>query len=556
MDSGERRRQTARTARLSFLAIANLAALIILVRAFTGGDGDEVVAHNTQPAVEVLSAPAIEPEPREPLKEKLRPVVLNLRDSALEGKIEGCIAAAVRDASKRSGGKVNAQNTTIAVHVFDPKGSGALAERQANIALRPASNMKLVTSAAALVVLGAEWNFETRFDSSAQIVSGVLRGDLVVRAGGDPLFDAEGDGRAGHLLAPVIKELRARGIRKISGDIVLDQGLYLEAGPGPGWPSESQHWQEHCALSAGFSANAGCLTAVVASTTNGSQAKAELYPKWHGLERVGSVKTVKASARLNIAVGATAAKATLRGDIPSNVGAWSSRFAHPDPVALFGTVLLGALRDGGIDVLGQVTRMRNAPAGENLATLRTPLWPLLAPINTDSNNSVADQLFLAMGAAAGGEGTRSGGRVVVTSALSELGVSGEGLVQVDGSGLSRDDRVTAKQLSSLLAGVLKLDAKTRDAFISSLAVAGTSGSLESRMKAGPARGRVFAKTGWIEGTGSLSGYAETLSGERLCFSILVDYPKVAGMNKYCWKPMQDRICEELVRWSRSGGKVR
>ena len=181
---------------------------------------------------------------------------------------------------------------------------------------------------------------------------------------------------------------------------------------------------------------------------------------------------------------------------------------------------------------------------------------VLSPINTDSNNAVADQLFFALGDARAGAGTRAGGARAVTQALAELGVSHAGLVQVDGSGLSRDDRVTAEQLTRLLAAVLELDPRQRQAFLDSLAVSGESGSLEKRMTEEAMRGRVLAKTGWISGTGALSGYVRNGAGRLLCFSILVDYPKVSGMNKYCWKPMQDRICEALAAWRPSAGGVR
>jgi len=209
-----------------------------------------------------------------------------------------------------------------------------------------------------------------------------------------------------------------------------------------------------------------------------------------------------------------------------------------------------------VRVSGPTRRQREVPIGQELARLRTPLASVLGPINADSDNAVADQLFLALGAARAGAGTRAGGRQAVAAALEQLGVSDEGLVQVDGSGLSRDDRVTAEQLTGLLAAVLRLEAAPRSAFLDSLAVSGTSGSLEQRMTGPELRGRVRAKTGWISGAGSLSGYVETSEGELLCFSILIQYPKVAGLNKYCWKPMQDEICAELAAWRRPGGSVR
>jgi D-alanyl-D-alanine carboxypeptidase/D-alanyl-D-alanine-endopeptidase (penicillin-binding protein 4) len=539
------------------LLIAIVAATVVLVRSIAGygGQGPQEGVGVVEPSGAVLAAAGVEAFVA-PVADAFSSGVGESAVRELEGRVEALVMEAVHDAGRRSQGKVTPQNTAVAVHVFDPGADSELVRRMADSSLRPASNMKLLTSAAALVALGPDWHFETGFYAAGPIEAGVLKGDLVVAAGGDPLFDPAAQGRVEHLFAPVVRELRAAGVREVAGDLVLDQGSYLDPGPGPGWPSSSQHWQEYCALAAGLSANAGCLTALVEPRAVGGAAFSEIRPRASRLKRKGSVRTVKASARLDIAVGANNAGATLRGEIPTSVPSWTSRFAHPDPVGLFGNSARAALEQGGIRLHGGVRRQRGAVRGMRLANLRTPLIDVLAPINTDSNNAVADQLFFALGDARSGSGTRAGGARAVSEALEELGVSSKGLVQVDGSGLSRDDRVTARQLTRLLAAALDLQPRQRKAFLDSLAVSGSSGSLENRMTGDHLRGRVMAKTGWISGTGALSGYVRTTGGELLCFSVLVEYPKVSGLNKHCWKPMQDRICEELVAWRRDQGGVR
>jgi D-alanyl-D-alanine carboxypeptidase/D-alanyl-D-alanine-endopeptidase (penicillin-binding protein 4) len=247
-------------------------------------------------------------------------------------------------------------------------------------------------------------------------------------------------------------------------------------------------------------------------------------------------------------VGAVPGRVTLRGSFPAGLDSWTDRFAAPDPVELFASVLRDALERGGIRITGEVRRERGAPSGTPMVLLRTPLASALYPINLDSNNAVADQLFLAMGAARGLGGTRAGGEQAVKSALELLGVPHEGLVQVGGSGLSRESRLTARQLTALLSATTELSPSAFALFYDTLPTSGISGSLESRMKQPPVRGRVHAKTGWIEGASALSGFVESESGEQLVFSILVGYPRASGLNKYCWKPMQDEICEELVGW--------
>jgi D-alanyl-D-alanine carboxypeptidase/D-alanyl-D-alanine-endopeptidase (penicillin-binding protein 4) len=126
-------------------------------------------------------------------------------------------------------------------------------------------------------------------------------------------------------------------------------------------------------------------------------------------------------------------------------------------------------------------------------------------------------------------------------------------VQVDGSGLSRDNRVSARQITALLAGVL--EQPVGRAFRDSLAVAGRAGTLEDRLRGTAAEGRVFAKTGWIAGASSLSGVLTTESGLDLVFSILVSYPpELGGLNQHCFKPLQDALVLRMVQ--DGGGEVR
>jgi D-alanyl-D-alanine carboxypeptidase/D-alanyl-D-alanine-endopeptidase (penicillin-binding protein 4) len=375
----------------------------------------------------------------------------------------------------------------------------------------------------------------------------VLEGDLVARAAGDPLF-APGGVIDASRFAPLVDALSAAGVRRVRGALVLDEGSFLVPGPGPAWPSDDQHWQEYCALAGGFSANGGCLDAVVAAGAVGRPARVGVEPRAHGLVPAFDVTTAAARSRLVVRVSARGGKVTVAGSLPADVPRWTTRFAAPDPVELYGHVLLDALARGGIRVEGGIVRRRGEPTGRPLATLTSPLAALLEPINTESDNALADQVFLALGDRITGSGTRAGGRAATAFALAALDVPVEGLVQVDGSGLSRDNRATARQITALLDAVLSKDARTGEAFRASLAVAGESGTLQDRMRG--LADRVHAKTGFIGGTSALSGVVETGSGRRLAFSILVEYPVSGGLNTSVWKPLQDDLCAELARYSR------
>lgn len=466
--------------------------------------------------------------------------------AALARAVERAIAKAMGTANKRSKGKVHGNNTVVAVHVVDLASGQELVSRQAGASLLPASNLKLITLAAALAELGAGHQIVTPLEAHGTISGGTLAGDLVMRAAGDPLYDDSPGGGIQPWARAVAGQLRAAGIDRVSGDLVLDEGDFAAPSPGPQWPSSKEHWKEYCALSGGFSANAGCYTAIVEATSPGQKARVRLTPAGSGAARNGSVKTVAKRKALTVAVGAVPGKVTVRGSIPADVPSYTARFAAPDPVALFGAAFVHALGEEGIRIEGQVVRAHVPDGGQVVARMESPLASCALPILRDSNNSVADQVFLHLAHATGQAPDRAGGQAAVSAALTRLGVSAEGLVQVDGSGLSKANRTSPRQLTALVAAAMGRDGAGAELIRANLPVAGETGSLSRRMRSGPARGRVRAKTGFVNGASGLSGLVETESGRLLAFSILVNYPHYDGLNTHAFKPMQDAICEAMV----------
>lgn len=526
-----------RAVRILVLVAANAACLFVVWKVALAARGDASTRARDSSAPVATNAPVLAAASNVPVRE---------RDSRLEARIQACIATGKRDAVTTSKGKVTAGACAVSVHVREQGASGELVAVDADRPMRPASNLKLVTTAAALVLLGPDGAFDTVFESAARIENGVLQGDLVVHASGDPLYDRDAQGDVSRFLDPVATQLKAEGVTRIAGAVVLDEGTYAPPSPGPAWPAENQHWQEFCALAGGFSANAGCLTTAVRATAPGRAAEVDVRPHGHGLTPRFDVKTGAARTALDVRIAAVGGIARVDGSIPKDVPAWEGRVAAPDPVQLFAGALDDALARGGIRVENATKREHRGldPASRVLARIETPVLEVLPAINTWSNNATADQLFLFMGQSQMGSGTRAGGRAATAHALELLGVDAQALVQVDGSGLSRDNRVSARQITALVDAVLRRDARSARAFRDSLAVGGETGTLDKRL--GALEGRVHAKTGFIGGTSALSGLLETTDGHTLVFSILVEYPNVDGLNRNCWKPMQDAICEVLA----------
>lgn len=521
-----------------------LALTLTLVACGTDPASHEVAA--ADPAESTLESTAAS----ETIAQPVDVVPARERDAELESEMRALIAKFTKQASGLTQGKANRQNVHVAVHVREAGRSGQLASIGAKRAQAPASNMKLVTSAAALCLLGSDWSFRTRFVGTGPIENGVLRGDLVVLAGGDPLHDRNASGSVDSWLQPIVRKLAADGLKSIEGDLVLDEGTYAKPSPAPGWPDPSQFWQDYCALSGGFSANAGCVTATVTPGRQGAPANVRVEPRNHGLPERINVTTGNKGSQLTVVVGASTGRVIVRGKIAQGARVLEEPFSHPDPVNLFGAALRGALAEEGIELKGTVRRERlESHANErDLVILESPLVDALVAINTDSNNPVTEQVLLAMGDAVAGEGSREGGARAVRLALERLDVSTTGFVQADGSGLSRLNRVTAEQLTAMIAAAMEFDDKAAQAFRDSLAIGGRTGTLEKRLLDERTAGRVFAKTGWISGVSALSGIVLDGEERELIFSILVEYPRLGGLNRTCWKPLQDELCALLAEY--------
>ncbi len=543
------------------LALAGLGLLVLLVR-WWSAPKEEVHAEEPESngSAMVLDAPqSNRPKSEsEPKQEQPRSLPSESTPSppapvpvakALKKPVERIVSKWMETARKVSKGKVHTGNTVVSIHVRDLQGRVWLARNEQE-AVPPASNLKLLTTAAAVILAGAEAHFETRFEAAGPVRDGVLHGDLIARAGADPMLDPGQDGRLDRWMDPLAKQLRAAGIQKVNGRLVLDEGDYLEPGPGPAWPAENDYWQEYCALSGGFSANAGCMTSVVSATQVGQKAQVRVQPAGHGLTRSkGTVETVAKNQPLDVRVGAMP-RLVVRGKLPAGKTRFTSRFAHPDPVDLFGHAVIEALQSRGIDIQSEPVRERHVPQGTQVAVLRTPILETFDPILLDSNNSVADQLYWWLGHTYGESGDRRGASRAVASALSRLGVDREGWLQVDGSGLSKNNRTRTEQITALLAGVLQTEGTAADAYVRALPIAGQTGSLRKRMRDGMAAGNVRAKTGFVNGTSALSGTVQTAKRETLVFSIIVHYRYVPGMANRAFKPMQDELCELWASWDK------
>ncbi len=429
------------------------------------------------------------------------------------------VAARLKRAEGRSG--------TAAVVVIDLADGKTLLSHNADMLLTPASNMKVLTSAAALCTLGAGFEFVTRVYSRGEIKDSVLEGDLCLVGGGDPNLSGRFyRGDVLKLFREWATRLKESGIGRVKGDLLFDSSLF--GGPSfcEGWPQDGQYLNWYCAEVSALAFNDNCLGIKVTPGKEGEPARIEITPATAFVKVINETKTV--AGRKAIAVGVSRPRGanvfTVKGTVPGGATwGYSGDFTVTDPALFTATVFAETLKAEGLEVTGQIMPFTMTADELPKFTVRlehkSTLVQALLPVNTNSQNLHAEMLLRHLGVAFAGKGTFKTGEAALLDFLARQKLSREGTVAVDGSGLAAANRVTANQL----AGVLKLMASRKDAevFKKTMAVGGETGTLEKRMKDRLLKGKVFAKTGYIAGVNALSGYLET-GGRTLAFAMLMN----------------------------------
>ncbi|HEX8298020.1 MAG TPA: D-alanyl-D-alanine carboxypeptidase/D-alanyl-D-alanine-endopeptidase [Rubricoccaceae bacterium] len=420
----------------------------------------------------------------------------------------------------------------------------------------PASNMKLFTTASALDALGPRFRYSTRLYADGDIQNGTLLGSLVVRGSGDPTFG--GRYTAGDMTMAFrgwADSLRAAGVRRIVGPVVGDDDVFDDLGLGKGWAWDDLVYA-YAAPVSGLQFNEGTVELAATGTTLGQPARLAVTPD-DGYARLVNLTTT----------GSVPAERVAR-ELASNVYTVSSTVAPGEtqteavsvvnPTDFFVSTLVAVLRREGIEVDGEavdVDAWGARPRYDRMQRIATHLSPELSSIvgvtNTDSNNLYAEQILRTMGAYAytGTQyalGSTEAGVVAGEPFLRRIGIDPEDLSLVDGSGLSAMNRLTPQAIITLLEAMHRHeDPATRIAFYRSLAVGGVTGTLSNRYRGGLARGNVHAKTGYISGARTLSGYVTAANGHTIAFSLMCNnyQTSTARVNR-----AQDEVVEMLAGW--------
>ena len=335
-------------------------------------------------------------------------------------------------------------------------GLGEVASRSPGDALVPASNEKLLTAVAALSVLGPDTTLATKVVVTGPVADGVVAGDMVLVGGGDPALNSAGR----HSLDDLAAQVRAQGITTVTGHLVGDETRYDNLRAPPSWRPTAVPGQS------------GSLSAL---TVDRNQYRAD-----------------------------------------------PGYLAHPVPATV--ELFRAALARHGVEVAGPTASWAAPADSETVAVLPSaPVSRIVADMLTRSDNQIAELLLKEVGyrrlSGAAVSGTTAGGAAAAEQVARELGVPLSGTTS-DGSGLSRQNRRTAHELTALLRAALSQP--WAGALLGGLPVAGHTGTLEYRFRGTPAQANLRAKTGYVPGTHALSGYVTTAGNRLVVVSLIVN----------------------------------
>jgi serine-type D-Ala-D-Ala carboxypeptidase/endopeptidase (penicillin-binding protein 4) len=396
--------------------------------------------------------------------------------------------------------------------------------------LMPGSTMKVVTLAAAADRLGWDHVYDTRLVAAGTIDSGagILNGDLVVVGSGDPSI-VEADGTAARLFAEWTVALKQRGIRMVTGRIVGDDNAFDDETLGPGWAWDDLPGRDATAISAlQFNENVALAT-VTPGASVGEPAAVAIAPAGSDLVLDDRLTTAPEATPTTITARRPAGsnRLELRGNVSLGSAPILRAVSVDNPTLFFVSALRGALVDAGIEIRGAAVDIDDL-AATPISDLRTelsihyspPLSQLAVRLMKNSQNLYADTIIKTLGGSSGAPSFENG-RQVAASTLVPWGVDPGGIVQVDGSGLSRYNYVTADGLVTILLHVDR-DKVLRGPFESALPVAGVDGTLATRMKGTAAEGNARAKSGTLANVRSLAGYVSTADDESVVFAIIAN----------------------------------
>ena len=408
----------------------------------------------------------------------------------------------------------------------------------------PASNVKLLTTAMALKRLRPEYRFKTGLYATTPVGGETLRGDIFIKGFGDPNLVSE-------QMWLLVKELKNIPLRKVHGDIIADASFFDNNLRVKTWKKGGV--EAYNAPLGALSFNFNTVTVHInPGEKPGDRPVVVVDPNIEFIRVDNRARTVSKSKRSRLIVNridrGSHNEITISGVVSVNHARETYYLNITRPAYYAASVFKEYLRQEGVEVTGKV-RVGFVPEGayEILSHSSMPLSLILRGLNKFSNNFVAEQILKTIGADIyGSPGTTLNGLRAMDEYMQSLKYKPEGFSILDGSGLSRQNRLSPDQIVSVFQDMYA-DLGVYPEFISALGVMGRDGNVLKRMNGHNSAERARVKTGTLNSVSALSGYFQSADGERFAFSILMNDLKCSNGQA---KRLQDRIVREGLKFKR------
>ena len=406
--------------------------------------------------------------------------------------------------------------------------SGKVLAETNQLSLSPASTQKLMTTAVALSLLGADFRFETKILMVGKIdaASGALLGDLIISGGGDPAFYSEYF--AEHYQGTFEEwadKIAALGIKKINGELLLNMSAYANDPIPGGWI-----WED---IGNYYGAGVSALTyrdnlyRIYFKTDNveGNPAViTRIEPQIEGLLLENKVVSSSIERDLSIVYGAPGSYSQqIKGTIPKGRTDFVVKGTIPNPADRVAADFLAVLHRKGIEISRNFKKVCEFPQTdmETVAIKQSPsLSEILVPLNRESINLFAEHLLCEVGRKSSGFATLQAGIDALKVFCEKAEISVKGYFPKDGSGLSRSNAITARTLAETINYMY--NSTNRLPFVNSLAAAGRDGTLKNIFKGTPLENNLRGKTGSMERVRSMAGIFRTSAGKQVVFGFVIN----------------------------------
>ena len=412
----------------------------------------------------------------------------------------------------------------------------------ADVLLKPASIMKLMTTGLALERFGPEHTFETEVLRDGRVSNGVLDGNLYLRGGGDPTLSLrfwEGESP----MDALARQIAAAGIRQVRGAVVADEGAFAGERIPEGWKT-TYLGSAYAAPVSALSLNENVMW-VEARAENG-RAVVEIDPATTAVPVESSVRVVGGSGG-RIRARRTDTGVEVSGTIGSSSRPRRYSLVVNEPPEFAAGALEASLREAGVTVAGGIRQGRTPGGADVVAEVRSiPLAHMVSYMNRESINHFAELLYRNAAREEGKQASAESALQALRELMTKAGARPEDVRVRDGSGLSEADSITARGMNQLLAYAHQ--APWGGIFHASLPVAGESELMRRRMRGTPAQGNLHAKTGTTNTVVSLAGYVTARNGEVLAFTFIYN-----GADRWNARAAMNRMGPTLANFSRELG---